>query len=399
MAELKGYDKRREVSFKKALSICEANGLIPHFSFSNWKGFVGKGPDGKSMNLRYEVECSTCHKVYQTWFKSSKPLNRSCIRCCSDAQNVVKNPHKDLSSNPFYKFLSEQFPDLQLNYQIEEGYNLTYYIPSKQVGFKLVSYKSFTLGQPHSKISDRWYFQKLAEQGLSKGIKVYTIWQSTATSLSLSIMQSKLGISKRIYARNCSVKEVSAKDAKIFFDLNHIDGFARSSIYYALLYKDKYVAMMTLMNRRLQSRKINAWEIGRFATAQFITVVGGYSKLLKHSLSYLKNLGVEQLFSYCDRDISPDSEATFYAKNGFSLITNSGLIYKYWCSRDVNYYGQRKQGDLLGRQALQKQKLLSWFRQNNLEFEDSDSEMKLAARLGMYPAFNAGNWKYVLDIK
>ena len=124
-------------------------------------------------------------------------------------------------------------------------------------------------------------------------------------------MLSKLGLSERIYARSCKIYEINNEEKKKFLNENHIQGKDSSTIYYGLKHDDKIVAVMTFCKSRYN--KNYDWELSRFACAKNLTVVGGFSKLLKYFR--IKHSGT--IISYADRCLS---EGNVYSKNGFKLI-------------------------------------------------------------------------------
>ena len=163
-------------------------------------------------------------------------------------------------------------------------------------------------------------------------------------------LQLKL-IKKRIFARKCSIRDVTSKEANKFFENNHIQGKCNSSINKALIFDDKIVSIASFSKSRFS--KSYDYELIRFATKLNTIVVGGFSKLLK---SFDKK-GV--LVSYADRRYSVGN---VYEENGFKLshITRPGYYYT-------------KGGIRFNRQSFQKHKLknkLEVFDKNLTEYEN-----------------------------
>ena len=351
--------------------------------------------DGKRTKLK--VKCNVCGTEFETFF-----IGKQTIGCPTCSERGMVSQEEQLIK----QWLLAKGIDVQSNYRLHglkldnsdrNPFEIDLFIPSKKVGFELNGYYWHNSGvYEHSKPKN--YHQQKTQKCLDNGIKLYHLWESISLELKKSIISTKLGFNKKVPARKCKVVEVSAQEAKQFFTKCHVDGFVRSSKYYALMYEGRYVCMITLMCRRLQAAKTNAWEIGRFASQLFTTVQGGYSKLLTYIIKDLKSIGCKQLVSYCNRDLSPDPNTTFYAKYGFKFLQDSGPIYKYWASKAVEYYAHVKHGDLKGRQELQKQKLLKWYQDNDLELPDPCTEYSLATGLGFQPVYNSGNFKYVLEL-
>lgn len=126
-----------------------------------------------------------------------------------------------------------------------------------------------------------------------------------------STLRSKLGVLPKIHGRKCKVVEVSPGVRRAFVDKNHLQGDSPAGITYGLEHDGQLVAVMSFGRSRFNP---NAdWELIRFASGDF-TVVGGFSKLLKH---FRKN-HPGSIVSYADRSYS---DGSVYLKNGFTLIS------------------------------------------------------------------------------
>lgn len=113
---------------------------------------------------------------------------------------------------------------------------------------------------------------------------------------------------ERIYARKCDIKKINDSSLiKDFLNTYHIQGFAKSTEAFCLYYKDAMVAVMLFEGEILT----------RYATS--CHVIGGFSKLIKHSnKKFIK--------TYVDYNTFTGN---VYEKTGFCL---SGYIkpdYKY----------------------------------------------------------------------
>jgi hypothetical protein len=102
-------------------------------------------------------------------------------------------------------------------------------------------------------------------------------------SIIKSIIISKINkIENKIYARNCEIKEIDTKDCRDFLNKNHIQGYTTSSIKIGLYYKDDLISVMTLGNRRINSK--NSFELIRFCNKINFNVIGSASKIFKYFL-------------------------------------------------------------------------------------------------------------------
>lgn len=140
------------------------------------------------------------------------------------------------------------------------------------------------------------------------------------------IVKSKLihllkASSRKVYARLTTIKSVDFNDSIEFFNKNHLQGGAKgASVTYGLYLDEELVACMSFCKPRFN--KGNEIEILRYATAT--SVVGGFSKLLKHFIR--ANPNVNSIVSYSDKRWSVGD---VYLKAGFTLSGSSPPGYFY----------------------------------------------------------------------
>ena len=203
-----------------------------------------------------------------------------------------------------------------------------------------------------------------------KGIQLIHVfeyeWNSKKDILK-SIISSALGIYKsRIYARDCEVKEVSSKEARQFLEENHLQGFVASKYRIGLYFKNQLVQLLCFGNSRFKKDEI---ELLRMCTRKNTQVIGGFSKLLKHSK-------INEFVSYVD--LSKFS-AESYLKNRFKLIGQSGPNYKYLQGEKV-----------LNRVNTQKHKLQKRLGNN---FDESKTETQNMIDNDWWKVYDCGNLK------
>ena len=137
-----------------------------------------------------------------------------------------------------------------------------------------------------------------------------------------SQLNSKLGLSDRIYARQCDIRMVDSKQARAFLNENHIQGAMNSTHYIGLYHKDELVMLMSAGKHRFV-KNFDGIEIHRMCSKLNTTVVGGGSKLIKRLKEITHDCPIE---SYCDIQ---KSDGKGYLQMGFTLdrITDPGY---YW---------------------------------------------------------------------
>lgn len=138
-----------------------------------------------------------------------------------------------------------------------------------------------------------------------------------------SILASKFGKTDKIYARKCKIVNVSTGIKNKFLEDNHIQGEDKTSIKLGLEHDGVLVAVMTFCkNKRNKSGNNPTWELCRYCSLKFLTVVGGFSKLLNN---FLKNYDGD-IISYSD---CMWSNGSVYEKNGFILSHENCGKYHY----------------------------------------------------------------------
>lgn len=160
------------------------------------------------------------------------------------------------------------------------------------------------------------------------GIQLLTIWEDwvhNKREIVESLVLSKLGIYKtRIYARKCTVKEVSDSDSKEFLDSNHIQGYSMAKVRLGLYFEEELVSLMTFGKARkgIGSKNDNI-ELIRFCNKTHTQVIGGASRLFDY---FINNYEYTSIVSYSSNDIS---NGALYKKLGFVLTNKSKASYWY----------------------------------------------------------------------
>lgn len=187
-----------------------------------------------------------------------------------------------------------------------------------------------------------------------------------------NIILGKLNLLKTIYARNTEIREVSPKDANEFLRKNHLQGAGRAKIRLGLYHTNQLIQLVTFDKPRFN--KSYEWELIRSASLQGLTVVGGFSKLIKH---FRKNY-IGSIVSYVDLQYFNGSsyEATSWTYVG---ITNPGY---FWVKGDL----------IVSRYKSQKKKLSKIL----TRYDETKSEKENMEQEGFIRYWNCGNLIYHL---
>jgi hypothetical protein len=152
-----------------------------------------------------------------------------------------------------------------------------------------------------------------------KGIQLIHIFEDEwiyKKEIVKSMIQAKLGLCDRLYARNCTIKDVSTDDAKLFLFDNHLKGYINGKNL-GLYHDDLLVSLLTYGSPRFDNN--HDVEIFRFCSKRNMVIVGGLSKLLK-------GVGNCTIITYCDIRFG---EGDSYIKGGLRKIGVSQPSYYY----------------------------------------------------------------------
>lgn len=226
---------------------------------------------------------------------------------------------------------------------------------------------------------ERLYHQKKSALAAQQGIFIYHIFEYEWNAKKEQVknqLRNLLGKNERkIYARKCSVVELTTKQKNEFLEANHLQGADKSSVKLGLVYDGELVSVMTFCKPRF-SKKYE-WELSRFCSKAACTVVGGASKLFKCFV----------------REHNPKSVLS-YSNNAHTR----GMIYRTlgYRSQGVSTpnYVWVKSGKAISRYRVQKHRLLEMGYEGN-------SEAQIMLDRGFYRVYDCGNtvWVYEREVE
>lgn len=129
-----------------------------------------------------------------------------------------------------------------------------------------------------------------------------------------SILNSHLGLTKRVYARSCSFKEIKYQTYKTFVEANHLQGAGPNCKAYGLFFKEELVQVLGI---RYTNKTKQVAEITRFCSKLDLSIVGGFSKLLKNTI---KSNSFKKIRTFADLRYS---YGKVYVNCGFSPIRDT----------------------------------------------------------------------------
>ncbi len=120
------------------------------------------------------------------------------------------------------------------------------------------------------------------------------------TNKCIYIIQSKIGLNKVIYARNCEFKRINKLQADVFLNKYHLLNSVSNGIYFSLQNNDKIIAVAAFSKgRKLNTLKTNerSYELLRFCCINGVTIAGGLSKLITN---FVKVKNASHIMTYTD---------------------------------------------------------------------------------------------------
>lgn len=254
--------------------------------------------------------------------------------------------------------------------KFHKKYEIDCFVESHNIGFEYCG------EYWHSDLNkDKNYHQQKTLYFKELNISLFTIFETewiNKQNIIKSIIKAKLGvIQNKIYARKCTVKEISNFEAKKFHESNHISGYVNSSFNIGLYDNEKLVSVMSFSKSRFDKKY--QFELTRFSNILDYIVIGGFSKLLSF---FRKNYSSESLLSYADLRFS---DGKTYHK-----------FFEYVGITPPNYF-YFKNGLLESRIKYQKHKLIKM-----QSYDDEKTERTIMYEEGYYRIYDCGNLKFTL---
>ncbi len=301
---------------------------------------------------------------------------------------IRKTSKNSLPQKQIYEFIKSIYDGeiIYNDWDVLGNLELDIYIPELKIAFEHNGLPSHSFTE--NSIKAKYKHIDKTNKCESLGIRLIHIrgdhWQKQK-DLVKSMIKNVIGVTDRkIYARNCVVKEVSTNDSREFLNDNHLQGFCGGSVKLGLYYNEELISLLIMGTPRNKNNKIKYnWELLRYCNSKYTTVIGGFSKLLKH---FRKNYS-GSIISYCDRSIS---NGNVYVKNGFiSIIDIDEIEPGYgWTNCHVVY----------SRESFQKFKLKQLHEDGRLKYyNEKETEFVNMVNNGYRIIYDCGQIPFVLE--
>lgn len=230
--------------------------------------------------------------------------------------------------NQVFDFITSVYngSDIKTNTKIVlPNHELDIYIPSLQLAIEVNGV--FWHGELNGK--DRYYHLNKTLECKKQNIRLIHIMDTewyTQQEIVKSRLLCAINKVKRIYARQCQIRELSTTESRRFFEENHIQGFIGSKMCYGLIHNNTIVGAMSFGMSRFD--KVHSYELLRYCSKNQTTIVGGASKLFKH---FIKEYNPKTIVSYCDNRWGTGN---LYSNLNFECVNENTVPNYYYFKRD-----------------------------------------------------------------
>lgn len=246
---------------------------------------------------------------------------QGCTECFSEK-------HKSKWEEEVCNFIKSFSIEVRTNNRsiLANKYEIDGYIPSLKLGIECDGLYWHCEASGKAPIYHLDKTRECAKQGI-RLIHIFEDEWKYKRGIVESMLRNLIGkTGRKIYARECVVKEVPTSEKDLFLDNNHIQGRVGSLKNYALYYRDELVSLMSFGKPRINmggGHYENAWELSRFCNKLNTNVVGGASRLFKH---FIEDNNPESIVTYADKRWSVGN---MYFKLGFEHTGDSNPNYYY----------------------------------------------------------------------
>ena len=320
---------------------------------------------GKRLHL---IKCPKCGKEFEmhvTKLYGNRKFKYEICTNCNPLQKHYSSSEKEISD--YVKSIYSR-EIIENSRKIIYPYELDIYLPELNLA---IEYNGLYWHSSDQK--DKNYHKMKSDLCKEKGIHLIHIFEDDwvyKQEICKSVLSNFINPSnnQKIYARKCSIKEVSFKDVNLFLTNNHLLGSVSAfSKCYGLYYNDELVSLMTF---KLISRKTNQYELQRYAIKKYTTIIGGAERLLKQ---FIKNVDYSSIITYNDNSVF---KGDIYPKLGFRYIRTNSPNYMF---------------------IDNSKKIIKRFSKQSIRKLKVGYSIETEKELGLLRVYNAGNDVYVYD--
>jgi len=319
--------------------------------------------------------CSHTFSINRQLFTLRTRTNHEVCTVCNDPK---KNQVSEVE-NFIYMKLKETGIRIERNVVglLESKEELDLFFPDFSFGVEIngIKYHSEEFGK------GKYHHIKKTKSFNKVGIDVYHFFDdevSDKSEIVFSMIMSKLGLNKRIFARKCRIESISNLVAIKFLSENHIQSSVNSEFSYGLFHGDELVSVMTFGGLRKvlgSSKKEDTFELLRFCNKLGTNVVGAASRLLKY---FVQEVSPQNIVSYANLRWSTGN---LYRKIGFTEEKEvSPGYYIFYKNKRHNRYKFRK-SELI-----------------KMGFNESLTSDEIFDEIGAFKIWDCGNLRFEISL-
>lgn len=254
-----------------------------------------------------------------------------------DRKNILYNAFINNNYNNTIQEISNWLNELGLSTNIKDG---IIHSEEKSIAIHYCDFKTQLKADPK-------YNYKLYKKYLEGGTNLFTIFEDEWVCRKEQVknfITAKLGIFKRkIYARQCEIKEVDKQTAAQFISNNHIQPTNNGGlINFGLFNNEELLGLVQLRTHHRNNLDIT---ISRICFLSSFLIIGGFSRLVKHTFRWCEQNGYKRLITWSDNRWT----------TGQSYI-NSGFIKYKDLPSDYSYIRENEQ-NRKSKQSMSKDKI------------------------------------------
>lgn len=293
---------------------------------------------------------------------------------CPKCGNNISNAEDEIYS--FIVGLLGEDKVVRHNRDLLNGQEIDIYIPELNIAFEYdgLRWHSEEFGKT------KYYHLNKTTTLEDKGIRLYHIFEDeyqNKKEIVFNKIKHILGMNSdlpTIYGRKCYIKEISKKDAEVFMEKYHIQGYGKSSINLGSFYNSELIAVMSFL-----CRENGNYELVRFASNSSYKYAGVGGKLFK---TFLALYNPNKIKTFADRRWTNNKEENLYTKLGF--------ICDKVIKPDYYYISKSKSNERIHKFNLRKNIM---HKKYNMSLSMTEKEM--TEECGFTKVWNCGLYRYI----
>lgn len=318
----------------------------------------------------WTIKCNTCDETFAKWLNNGRtPKSTMCPKCYPKSKSKMEyDLIEELGKSYDGEIIHTHFLE---NTKYKNGIkSVDVYLPKEKLAIELNGI-FFHKDEKHKHID-----KKRACEELGIELLQFTNYDyENNKEIVVSMIRNKLGLNEKIYARKCTIQEVSSGDYRKFLETNHIKGYSPAKIKLGAYYNNELVSVFSLSKSRFNQEET---ELVRFCSKLNTTVVGVLSKFI----AYVKRKNyANEIITFADLHYGNGSS---YEKVGFERLYDTPPNYYYY-----------KAGKLYNRIAFQKHKLKELLPDY---YDETKTEKEIMEQAKYLRYYDCGNTKFRLKL-